>query len=86
MDREEMIDDAIAAMDRIADMDVTFRQYATAVVDALGWRGFDNKPERGSLILCTGDGARWMATYFDDVPEWSGHTAAPWHPVHDTPR
>lgn len=84
MDREEMIEDVMAAMDRVHDMDTSWRQYAEAAVDALGWRSFDTPPERGSFIVCASEKARWIDTYSDGKPpEWSGHKATRWHPVHD---
>lgn len=86
MDREEMIEDVMSAMDRIHDMDTSWRQYATAAVDALGWRSFDTPPDRGAFIICASDKARWIDTYFiGEIPQWSGQMATRWHPVHDIP-
>ncbi len=86
MDREDMIEDVMSAMDRIHDMDTSWRQYATAAVDALGWRGFDTPPDRGAFIICASDKARWIDTYFiGEIPQWNGQMATRWHPVHDIP-
>ena len=89
MDREEMIEDVMAAMDRIHDMGVTFRQYATAAVDALGWRSVSEKPAERSFVVATDGVARWVdARTFSHSwpPTWDGRVATHWHPVHDIPQ
>lgn len=88
MSRDEMIQAVIDAMDNVSDMDTPWIRYAEVAVDALGWRKFsDEDPAPGAFIACTDGKARWIETHAHAgcVPEFSGHVATMWHPIHDIP-
>lgn len=88
MNRDAMILDVMDALDNVHDMDTPWRVYATAAVDALGWRPVSDRPELKSFVVLTDGRARWVDARTSDVdwpPRFGDHTATHWHPVHDMP-
>ena len=88
MDRETMIEAVMSAMDNKADMDTSWRTYATAAVDALGWRPVADKPDERSFVMATDGHARWIDAHTFEwawPPNFEGRVATHWHPVQDLP-
>lgn len=88
MNREDMIEAVVRAMDNVADIDTPWSKYAAVAVDALGWQDFNKtSPQTGGFVICTNGRARWVDKYSwaGRVPEFDGAKATHWHPVQEIP-
>lgn len=74
MNREELEDLIVTAIDSVHDRDVTFEDYARAVADVVMpmppvWRGMESAPKNDLIDIFLSDGVRWCDCYHDRITD-----------------